>query len=49
MVLAAISGYLLLIAFLAFLYNVVMTVGVNGLLGIFMPSKLKTTDLLPKA
>lgn len=48
MVLAAISGALLLVAFLAFLYNVVMTIGVNGLIGIFLPSKLKTTDLLPK-
>jgi cytochrome c oxidase subunit 1 len=49
MVLAAISGALLLIAFLAFLYNVIMTVGVNGLLGIFKAPALKTEDLLPKA
>jgi cytochrome c oxidase subunit 1 len=49
MVLAAISGALLLIAFLAFLYNVIMTVGINGLLGIFKAPTMKTTDLLPKA
>jgi cytochrome c oxidase subunit 1 len=49
MVLAAISGALLLIAFLAFLYNVIMTVGLNGLLGIFKAPALKTEDLLPKA
>ncbi|NPA37316.1 MAG: cbb3-type cytochrome c oxidase subunit I [Chlorobi bacterium] len=47
MILAGVCGALLLIAFLAFLYNVVMTLGVNGLIGIFMPSKLKTKELLP--
>jgi cytochrome c oxidase subunit 1 len=49
MVLAALSGALLLIAFLAFLYNVIMTVGINGLLGIFKAPALKTEDLVPKA
>jgi cytochrome c oxidase subunit 1 len=49
MVLAAISGALLFIAFVAFLYNVIMTVGINGLLGIFKAPTLKTEDLLPKA
>jgi cytochrome c oxidase subunit 1 len=49
MVLAAISGALLFIAFVAFLYNVIMTVGVNGLLGIFKAPVLKTEDLVPKA
>jgi cytochrome c oxidase subunit 1 len=47
MILAALSGSLLLFSFLAFFYNIVMSVGLNGVLGIFMPSKLKTTDLLP--
>ena len=47
MILAGICGALLLIAFFVFLYNVVMTLGVNGLIGIFMPSKLKTKELLP--
>lgn len=49
MVLAALAGTLLLIAFVAFLYNIIMTVGLNGLLGIFKSPKIKTTDLIPKA
>jgi cytochrome c oxidase subunit I len=48
MILAAICGALLLFGFLAFFYNIVMSVGLNGVLGIFKSSKLKTTDLLPK-
>jgi len=49
MVLAGISGALLLIAFLAFLYNIIMTIGINGLIGIFKAPATRTTDLLPKA
>jgi len=41
MILAAICGSLLLLAFFAFLYNVIMTLGVKGLIGIFTPSRLK--------
>ena len=47
MILAALSGSLLLLAFLAFFFNIVMSVGLNGVIGIFMPSKLSTKDLLP--
>jgi cytochrome c oxidase subunit 1 len=47
MILAALSGALLLVAFLAFFLNIVMTVGVRGVVGIFLPSKLRTKDLLP--
>lgn len=47
MILAALSGALLLLAFLAFFFNVVMTVGVKGVLGIFSPSQLKTAELVP--
>ena len=47
MVLAALSGALLLAGFLAFFVNIVMTVGVRGVVGIFLPAKLKTQDLLP--
>ena len=47
MILAALSGSLLLIAFLAFFFNIVMSVGIKGVLGIFMPSKLETKDPLP--
>jgi cytochrome c oxidase subunit 1 len=46
MILAGICGGLLLVAFLAFFFNIVMSVGVNGVLGIFMPSGLKTKDLI---
>ncbi|HNW74741.1 MAG TPA: cbb3-type cytochrome c oxidase subunit I [Bacteroidales bacterium] len=48
MILAALSGFLLLLAFLAFFYNIVMSVGLKGVIGIFAPTKLKTKDLLPK-
>src|SRR5512143_310137 len=47
MILAALCGSLILLAFLAFFYNIVMSVGMKGVIGIFMPSKLKTGDLLP--
>ena len=48
-ILAGICGGLLLIAFLCFLFNIVMSVGLNGALGIFMPARLKTRELLPPA
>ncbi len=47
MILAAICGAFLLLGFLAFFYNIVMTVGINGVIGIFKPAKVKTADLLP--
>jgi cytochrome c oxidase subunit I len=37
----------LLLAFLAFFYNIVMSVGLNGVIGIFTPSKLNKKDLVP--
>jgi cytochrome c oxidase subunit 1 len=46
MILAAICGTLLLIGFLAFFINIVMSVGVKGVIDIFLPSKLKTKELL---
>ncbi|HOW31628.1 MAG TPA: hypothetical protein PLP88_08675, partial [Bacteroidales bacterium] len=48
MILAALAGSLLLLSFLAFFYNIVMTVGLNGVLGIFSPSKLDKDKLLPE-
>jgi hypothetical protein len=36
----------LLIGFLTFFYNIVMSVGLNGVVGIFTPAKTKTKDLL---
>ena len=40
-------GALLLVAFLAFFLNIVMSLGIRGVIGIFMPAKLKTEDLIP--
>ncbi|MBT7094872.1 MAG: cbb3-type cytochrome c oxidase subunit I, partial [Bacteroidetes bacterium] len=48
MILAAVSGAMLLIAFLVFFYNIVMSLGLNGVIGIFQPAKLKTKDLVPQ-
>ncbi|MEW6508860.1 MAG: cbb3-type cytochrome c oxidase subunit I [Bacteroidota bacterium] len=47
MILAALAGSLLLFAFLAFFFNIVMSIGLKGVIGIFMPSKLETKDLIP--
>lgn len=47
MILAMVCGAMLLIAFLAFFINIVMSVGVKGVIGIFSPVKNKNKDLLP--
>ena len=47
MILAGICGSLLLLAFLAFFYNIVMSVGLKGVIGIFTPSKLDEKVLIP--
>ena len=47
MILAGLSGLLLLIGFLLFFFNIVMTVGLKGVIGIFMPASIRTKDLLP--
>ncbi len=47
MILAGLSGALLLAAFLAFFLNIVMSIGLQGVIGIFMPAKLKTSDMVP--
>lgn len=49
MILAAICGGLLLLAFLAFFYNIVMSIGINGVLGIFKKSTLDKNELVPAA
>ena len=41
MVLAAICGSMVLIAWFIFLFNIVMSVGVKGLIGIFLPAQDK--------
>lgn len=49
MILAALCGALLLVSFLAFFFNIVMSVGLNGVLGIFTGAKVKNKDLVPAA
>jgi cytochrome c oxidase subunit 1 len=49
MILAAISGALLLLAFAAFLVNIVMTVGLKGALGIFKKSSIDPKLLVPES
>jgi cytochrome c oxidase subunit 1 len=49
MVLAAVSGALLLAALAAFLVNIVMTVGLKGAVGIFQRSDLDRATLVPDA
>jgi cytochrome c oxidase subunit 1 len=49
MVLAALAGFLLVLGFACFFINIIMSVGLNGVIGIFLPSKLETKDLLPTA
>ena len=43
---ALVCGSLLLIGFLLFFINIVMTVGLEGLIGIFKPVKNKNKDLV---
>jgi cytochrome c oxidase subunit 1 len=47
MVLAALSGALIIAGLVAFLVNIVMTVGLEGALGIFRRSRLSTKELVP--
>ncbi len=49
MILAGICGAMLLLGLFAFLFNIAMTVGLKGALGIFLPSRLDTDELLPPA
>jgi len=46
MILAGICGAMMLLAFALFLFNIIMSVGVKGLLGIYTPSKIDTNDCL---
>jgi cytochrome c oxidase subunit 1 len=49
MILAGVCGLLLLSAWVVFLLNVVLSIGVKGLIGVFTKSKLQTKDLVPQA
>jgi len=46
MILAGLSGALLLVGFLAFFYNIVMSLGLKGVIGIFTPAKTETKELV---
>ena len=48
MILAALSGALLLVGFLVFFYNIVMGIGIKGAINIFLPAKVKGKNLLPE-
>jgi len=47
MIPAGICGCLLLLAFFAFLINVLMTIGVKGLVGIYSPATMNTRECVP--
>lgn len=47
LVLAALSGALLLIALMVFLYNIVMTLGLQGAVGLFKRSSTPASVLVP--
>ncbi|MEN8115597.1 MAG: cbb3-type cytochrome c oxidase subunit I [Bacteroidota bacterium] len=47
MILAALCGLLLLLSFLAFFFNIAMSVGLKGVIGIFTPPTKKNKDLVP--
>jgi cytochrome c oxidase subunit 1 len=49
MILALVCGSMLLIAFLAFFINIVMSVGLKGVIGIFSRYGSNKKDLLPRA
>ncbi len=44
MILAAICGTMVLVAWFIFLFNIVMSVGIRGLIGIFLPAKDKSAS-----
>lgn len=47
MILAGVCGSLLLLAFALFLFNIVMTVGIKGLIGIYSPATSDTRECVP--
>jgi len=47
MIFAAISGMAVFIAWLLYLYNIIMSFGLKGVIGIYRPSKIDTRDLMP--
>jgi len=49
MILAALCGLLLLVSFLAFFFNIAMSLGLKGVLEIFTGAKVKNKDLVPQS
>ena len=49
MILAAICGFMMIVAFAIFMYNIIMSIGLKGLIGIYRPSKIDTHDCVVKA
>ena len=49
MILAAICGFMMIVAFAIFMYNIIMSIGLKGLIGIYKPSKIDTHDCVVKA
>jgi len=47
MILAGICGAMLLLAFAIFLYNIVMSIGVKGLINIYKPATIQTNEVVP--
>lgn len=46
MVLAALCGAMMMLAFVIFLYNIIMSIGLRGLFGIYAKSQIETNDCL---
>ncbi|NPA03448.1 MAG: cbb3-type cytochrome c oxidase subunit I, partial [Epsilonproteobacteria bacterium] len=46
MILAGICGAMLLVAFALFLYNIVMSIGIKGLINIYKPATIQTNEVL---
>lgn len=46
MVLAALCGAMMMAAFVIFLYNIIMSIGLKGLFGIYTKSQIETNDCL---
>ncbi len=49
MILAGLCGAMMLLAFVLFLYNIIMSIGLKGLLGIYQPSPMDTHECIAEA
>ncbi len=44
MILGAVFGTMVLVAWFLFLFNIIMSVGIKGIIGIFLPAKDKSAS-----